>query len=224
VKSSVVDEFMLRLVAGVDQAHRTGGARTFVFTAASPGSSISKMVAALARKIERFGYTTMIVDAAEIMKHVALPKDEMAYLIGDGQVSKSSRISPARRDSYHIGNFSRMRSNIDLLFIEGLPLLSSAETEFAARLSDITVIVAESEKTTRTELTSSLELLKRLGVPGVAAVLSKVKTVHADDEFLAVIHDVETRQAEMPEQEPLDFEKTTERVPLRDEPEIYSRT
>jgi uncharacterized protein involved in exopolysaccharide biosynthesis len=224
VKASVVDEFMLRLVAGVDQAHRTGGARTFVFTSASPGSSISKMVAALARKIERFGYTTMIVDAAEIMKHVALPKDEIAYLMGDGQVSKSSsRISPARRDNFTIGNFSRMRSNIDLLFIEGLPLLSSAETEFAARLSDITVLVAESEKTTRTELTNALELLKRLGVPGVATVLSKVKTQHADDEFLAVVHDVETRQAEQPEQEPIDFEKASERVQMRDEPEIYSR-
>ncbi|SFS07151.1 Uncharacterized protein involved in exopolysaccharide biosynthesis [Granulicella pectinivorans] len=223
VKSSVMDEFMLRLVAGVDQAHRTGGARTFVFTAASSGSSISKMVAALARKIERFGYTTLIVDAAEVMKHVALPKDEMAYLMGDGQVSKSSRIAPARRENFNIGNFSRMRSNVDLLFIEGLPLLSSAETEFAARLSDITILVAESEKTTRGELTNALELLKRLGVPGVAAVLSKVKTVHADDEFLSVIHDVETRQSEMPEQEPIDFEAKAERIPLRDDPEVYSR-
>jgi len=112
---------------------------------------------------------------------------------------------------------------VDLLFIEGLPLLSSAETEFAARLSDITILVAESEKTTRGELTNALELLKRLGVPGVAAVLSKVKTVHADDEFLAVIHDVETRQSEMPEQEPIDFEAKAERIPLRDDPEVYSR-
>jgi len=224
VKSSVMDEFMLRLVAGVDQAHRAGGARTFVFTAASPGTSISKMVATLARKIERFGYTTMIVDASEIMKHVAPPKEEMAYLMGDGHVAKaSSRIAPARRDNYVIGNFARMRSNIDLLFVEGLPLLTSAETEFAARLSDITVLVAESDRTTRGALANSLALLKRLGVPGVAAVLTKVKLRHADDEFLAVVQDVEARQAGMPEQEPIDFETKTERVQLREEREVYSR-
>ena len=225
VKASVVDEFMLRLVAGVDQAHRTGGARTFVFTAASGGTNISKLVKSLARKIERFGYTTMIVDAAEIMKHVALPKEEMAYLMSDGQVSRaSSRISPARRENYVIGNFSRMRANIDLLFIEGLPLLSSAETEFAARLADITILCAESDRSTRSELSNSLSLLKRLGVPGVAAVLSNVKTRHADDDFLAVVRDVESRHVDLPEQEPIDFTSSkTERVTLRDEREVYSR-
>jgi uncharacterized protein involved in exopolysaccharide biosynthesis len=224
VKATVMDEFMLRLVAGVDQAHRAGGARTFVFTPVSPGTNVSKMVATLARKIERFGYTTMIVDAAEIMKHVALPKEEMAYLVGDGTVSKSvGRIAPARRDGYIIGNFARIRSNIDLLFIEGLPLLSSAETEFAARLSDITVLVAESDRTTRPALANSLALLKRLGVPGVAAVLSKVKLRHADDEFLAVVHEVEARHADLPEQEPIDFEAKSERVKLREERGAYTR-
>ena len=223
VKASVMDEFMLRLVAGVDQAHRAGEARTFVFTPVSPGTNVSKMVATLARKIERFGYTTMIVDANEIMKHVSLPREEMAYLMGDGTISKSSsRVAPARRDSYVIGNFARMRSNIDLLFIEGLPLLSSAETEFAARLSDITILVAESDRTTRGALANSLALLKRLGVPGVAAVLSKVKLRHADDEFLAVVHDVEAREANLPEQEPIDFESKKQRVQLREEQEVYT--
>jgi len=91
----------------------------------------------------------------------------------------------------------RLKQNVDLLFIEALPILSSAEAEFAARLADVTILVAESAQTTRRELTNSLALVRKLNVPGVAAVLHDVDLRHADDEFLAVVRNVEGRQSEI---------------------------
>jgi succinoglycan biosynthesis transport protein ExoP len=204
VTPSTVEEFMLRLVAGVDQAHRTGGARTFVFTSATPGASITPIVAAVAHMMERYGYSAMLLDASTVLENVALPKEEPSYLLGDIEIARPSqvRLANTKRDTYTIGNFSKIKKNVDLLFIEGLPLLASAESEFAARLADVTILVAESANTTRTQLASSLALVKRLGVPGVAAVLSGVSLRYADTQFLTVVQDVEQRQASTPVRPP----------------------
>src|SRR5205814_7648284 len=48
VNGRVLDEFMLRFVGGLDQAHSSSGARTYVFTAASQKVNITDLVARLA--------------------------------------------------------------------------------------------------------------------------------------------------------------------------------
>jgi uncharacterized protein involved in exopolysaccharide biosynthesis len=192
VGASVVEEFMLRLVAGVDQAHRADGARTFVFTAASAGVSITELVATLAQMMERLGYRSMIVKSSAVLQNVALPHNERPYE-SETSLSKanSTGLMNVRRESLIVEHLDRMRQNVDLLFIEAQPFLLSSESEFSARLSDVTILVAESARTTRTELASSLALVQRLGVSGVAAVLSDVRVSNADREFLSMIHSAE---------------------------------
>ena len=196
VRSRVLDEFMLRLVAGVDQAHRTGGARTFVFTSTSPTSNISGLIAALAQRVELFGYKAMVMPAGHALRNVTLPKEELDYVLGMIQLSRpAKRVAEAERESFIVGNFSNIHQYCDLLFIEGLPLLSSAETEFASRLADVTVLVAESALSTRGELKHCLDVIKRIRVTSVAAVLSHVQLKYADKEFISAIRSVEERQS-----------------------------
>jgi len=73
---------------------------------------------------------------------------------------------------------------VDFLFIKAQPLRSSAETEFVARLADVTLLVVESGTTTRKELRSCLALARRLRTRGLAAVVSELKLRNADNEFI----------------------------------------
>ncbi len=202
VDSKVVDECLLRLVAGLDQAHRTGGTRTFVFTATSPTTNITELVAPLAAKMDSLGYRTMVLKASAALQNLAVaePQEEMSKPWGETRMMtkpSETRLTPVRRESLVVENLERLKQNVDLLFIEAFPLLSSAEAEFAARLADVTVLIAESSLTTRKELATSLALVRRLNVSGIAAVLSNVSLRNATEEFRLVIRGVEGRQSEV---------------------------
>jgi hypothetical protein len=216
VDDNVVDEFMLRLVAGIDQAHSVGGARTFLFSALSPNTNISELVATLALKMDRLGYRTMILKASAAL-HSPLPAaEEKPKAWSELQLAPLSESSPTelRRGSLVAAHLEKLTQKVDLLFIEALPLLSSAEAEFAARLSDITILVAESSRTTRRELVNSLSLVKRLNVAGIAAILSNVRLRHADAEFLAMVQSVEKRRIDRRRREKAPAQPERERYPL----------
>ena len=216
IDSDVFDEFMLRLVAGVDQAHSAGGARTYVFTAVSPDTNIVDLVASLALKMDRLGYRTMILKASTALQNLSLGNEEDSNGWSDVRLAKLSetRLTELRRASFVVENLERLKQNVDLLFIEALPILSSAEAEFAARLADVTILVAESGKTTRRELANSLTLARRLNVPGIAAVLNNVDLRHADDEFITVVRNVGIRQSEMRRRGEASSPRYREKYPL----------
>ncbi len=216
IDSGVFDEFMLRLVAGIDHAHSAGGARTYVFTAVSPDTNIVDLVASLALKMDRLGYRTMILKASTALQNLSLGNEEGPKPWSDVRLAKLSetRLTELRRASFVVENLERLKQNIDLLFIEALPLLSSAEAEFAARLADVTVLVAESGKTTRRELSNSLTLARRLSIPGIAAVLNNVDLRHADDEFIAVVRNVGIRQSEIRRRDEASAQRYREKFPL----------
>lgn len=207
VDARVTDEFMLRLVAGLDQAHTVSGARTYVFSAASPNMEISDLLSRLAAKMDRLGYRTMILKASAALERMSLSSenDEMDDAwsrsalsepsVAETRLARSgeSRLARPRRESFVAENIERLKQNVDLLFIEAMPLRSSTEAEFAARLADITVVIAESAQTTRDDLTSTMTIMQRLNVSGVATVLNEVHLKHADDDFAAVVQSVESR-------------------------------
>jgi len=192
VDADVRDEFILRLVAGFDQVHRTDGATTFVLSAVSIGEDITDIVASVARKMERIGYRVIHLKASELIEKSSQLKDqEVAQL----PVPSPGTVGEAQHENFVVRNIEKIKQSTDLLFIEALPLLSSAESEFTARLSDVVVLVAESGRTTGPELTSSVALVKRLRIPGLATVLSEVGLRNADSEFIAIVHSVQRRQS-----------------------------
>ena len=212
VDGKVLDEFMLRFVGGLDQAHAANGARTYVFTAASPNISITDLVAKLAVRMDKLGYRTMVLKASSALQKLSLSpstEDDVESSWGEHRLpeprtsetrlakSGESRLMRPRRESFVSENLERLKQNVDLLFIEALPLRSSTEAEFAARLSDITVLIAESAQTTRDDLTSTMTVMQRLNVAGVATVLNDVQLRHADDDFISVVHSVQGRQSEV---------------------------
>jgi uncharacterized protein involved in exopolysaccharide biosynthesis len=216
VDPKVLDEFMLRLVAGMDQAHSSGGARTYVFSAVSANTNITDLVSSLAVKMDRLGYRTMILKASAALQNLSHGNDETPKPWTDTRLAKQSenRMTHLRRESFVVENLERLKQNVDLLFIEALPLLSSAEAEFAARLADVTVLVSESALTTRRELSNSLALARRLNVPGVAAVLTNVGLQHADEEFIATIRSVEGRLSEIRRRDEASAQRNREKFPL----------
>ena len=198
VDDNVMDEFMLRLVAGIDQAHSSASARTYLFSAISPNTNITDLVATLASKMGRLGYRTMILKASAALHSPPAAEADVEELKewDKVQLAALSEVRPPalRRGSLIAENLEKLTQNVDLVFIEALPLLSSAEAEFAARLADITILIAESAVTTRRELISSLALVRRLNVAGIATVLAGVNLRHADEQFLTMVQSVMKRR------------------------------
>ena len=198
VAGRVLDEFTLRLVAGIDQAYSIGGARAFVFTSVSVGADISEFVSSVATKMEHLGYRIVILKASDVLERLSLGEKSSAVR-AESRLAKAGgdALAPPRRENFVAENLEKMKQNVDLLFIEALPILSSAEAEFTARLADVTVLVASSAQTTKKELANSLSLARRLNVHGIAAVLRNVDLRNADDDLSAVIAQAESRQAKI---------------------------
>jgi len=181
----VMNEFLLRLVAGIDQAHRVGKANTFVFTPASPGMDTSALVATLAKKMESMGYKVMVTRASAALNSLPLLESGAAVTEGPLPPEKSdASLATVSQENLLAQNQKQATPKFDMLFIDARPILSSAEAEFDTRLVDVTILLAESGATTRRELTSSLALVRRLTSRGVAAVLTNLRLQHADRDFL----------------------------------------
>jgi Mrp family chromosome partitioning ATPase len=84
-------------------------------------------------------------------------------------------------------SFQNMSSEYDIVLIDAAPILLSAETEYLARMADVTVLVAEAGKTKKAWLTRAARLLERLGAAGAAAVVNKVHPARAEE---ALKHDL----------------------------------
>ncbi len=193
VDTGVAEEFLLRLAAGIDQAHRVGNAKTFVFTPASPGMDTSGLVETLARKMDSIGYKVMVSKASAALNGLQLDETDgrkAAEILAIENGADGSSLMRVSHQSYLTENLKQITRNFDMLFIDAKPILSSAETEFDARLVDVTVLLAQSGATTRRELTSSLALVKRLTTQGVAAVLTNLRLQHADRDFLTAARSV----------------------------------
>jgi len=187
------DEFILRLLAGIDQIHRASGAQTFVFTAASSTSEVTDLVASLARKMERLGYRVATLEASELIENRELSSGFFKTSDSDPAVPTPTRTP---HENFVVQKMETIKQDADFLFIDALPLLTSSEAEFAARLCDVVILVAESAQTTRAELKSSFALVKRLRVPGAAAVLNQLSLHEADDEFITSVHALQRRRRE----------------------------
>ncbi len=178
VDPGVYEEFLFRLVAGLDQAHRVGGAHTFIFTPSSQGTPIDDLVTSVATEMESLGYQVMTISATDALSPIELNREKSSPA---GQ--HSSELVPSngntalriRRESLIDEHLERLKRQVDFLFIKAQPIRSSAEAEFVARLGDVTVLVVESGKTTRKELKKCLSLIRRLRARGLAAVVTGLK-------------------------------------------------
>jgi uncharacterized protein involved in exopolysaccharide biosynthesis len=181
------DEFVLRLLAGIDQIHRNDGAKMFVFTAASSGSDVPGVVQSLARKMERLGYHVATAHVSELIENREVSS-------GFFKVGAVPAAPVTTHENFVVQKIAAIKQDADFLFIEAFPILSSSEAEFAARLADVVVLIVESALTTRADLFRSFTLIRRLRIPGVAIVLTHLKRHDADKAFIETLQAVQLRR------------------------------
>ena len=217
VTQVVFDECALRLAAGVDHAARTAGARTFVITAVNSGAGTTSITENLGSMLAKLGRRTLLIDPSgnsepvafitlgtEMLKQpVHFPEPggtpKSTDLLRTRQAPLPARISPMNGLVFE--RFQHLSADYDIVLIDAAPILISAESEYLARMADVTVLVSEAGKTKKAWLTRSARLLERLGISGAAAVVNKVHPSRVEE---AMKHDLR------------EFELRSDRVSLQE--------
>ncbi len=201
VPHRVLDEYVLRLAAGVESAYRNAEARTFLLTAVSVPTGTATLTGLLAEKLRQMRLrvqlqrsSDLLVTSQETMEHrahLASQLADLARLAGE----EESRL-PAQGEGIASAKLERMKASHDIILIEAGPLLHSAETEYAARCADATILLVESGLTRASELRDAAQLLARLRVSGIAAVLVQLRLQNADESFKLGIALVQERRSD----------------------------
>jgi hypothetical protein len=201
-RREIASEYYLRLAAGIDHAVRNSGARIFLFTSPAHGSGTSTVVRELSDKLRSLDLRTRTIMASAFEGPGISPSDiswgsEMLLLqrLNKAAETQSAALAPiaaaydnnGRRAGQEapvpnavMRTLQRAGEQYDVILIDASPLPISAHTEYLARVSDATVLVARSSTTTKQELDRAARLLERLEVAGVAVVLNKICMERAD--------------------------------------------
>ena len=213
VTQLVFDECALRMAAGVDHAARQAGARTFVITAVNSGAGTTSIIESLGSMLAKLGRKTLVIDPsgnAEPVAFVTFGRDLQKRPVSfpdsnpgsptattelqttkPGRPSLPNAIAPL--NSFVFDSFKSLSAEYDIVLIDAAPLLLSAETEYLARMADVTVLVSEAGKTHKRWLTRAARLLERLGVAGAAAVVNKVDPARVEDALKQDLREFELR-------------------------------
>ncbi len=214
--SEASGQYLLRLAGGIQHARNTAGARTFLFTATASESGTTTVVEKLGRQLRNLGLNTLTVAATNIDGKIAYVRNETTASAEPGPARYSDKLRrTAGGDlSVHVdgqstagnpiysGTFvsqilNEVKDDYDVVLIDASPILISADTEYLARVADGTVLIVQSGRTTRAQLTRAANLLERLDVPGVAVTLNRVNRDRVDP---ALVRDVEEFQRQLRKQ------------------------
>lgn len=196
VAMQVFDECTLRMAAGVDQAARTARVRTIVLTSVYPGAGTSSIVENLGSTLARLGRKTLTIDASGVKAPVAYVTVSLSRSVQNERGLHRSRSEVDLQSASVIAEsltpkltpltgfmdqaFKDVTNEYDIVLIDATPIAISAETEYLARFADVTILVSEAGRTTKTQLVRCARLLERLQVNGVAAVINKVSLDRVD--------------------------------------------
>ena len=191
VSERMMDEYILRLAAGVESARRTAEAQSIIITAVSAETDTSTLLRDLARKLEALRLRVLVLPASELL---ITSKDTIEHRVaqqGDGHEASTRLIQTG--EGIASAKLDRRKHQYDIILIHAAPVLHSAETEYAARCADGTILVAESGVTLKAELIGVTTLLSRLRVNGVGAVLYGLHLEQADASFRHALHVLKQR-------------------------------
>jgi Mrp family chromosome partitioning ATPase len=198
-RREIASEYYLRLAAGIDHAVRSSGARIFLFTSPSHGSGTSTVVRELSDKLRSLDLRTHTI-MASASEGLDIPPGDILWrsqllLQRRNNADDVRALAPVSavhgRAEYGMGqdaltlnpvvrSMHHASEECDVVLIDASPLPISANTEYLARVSDVTVLVVKSSATTKQELDRAARLLERLDVAGVAVVLNKISQERTD--------------------------------------------
>lgn len=202
--SDILEQYVFRLTAAIDQAVRTTGARTFVFTSVQPGGGTSTVVQALTRELATLDHKVLAILASENETPVTYSKERPQLILEAAEDKMEASSEPtveisgttfnphvprsAKGPSAVSRTLQNAAAKYDVVLIDAEPLMISADTEYLARNTDVTVLVVESRLTARRDLSQAAQLLERMAVQGVAVVLNKVSDANADSHLRHSLH------------------------------------
>lgn len=213
VTQVVFDECALRLAAGVDHAARSAGARTFVLSGVNSGAGTTSIIENLGSMLAKLGRKTLVIDPSgsnEPVVFVTLGTDlqrrpinfSTGVMGGPGSTTELQKVKPGNQslpariapmNGLVFESFQNLSSEYDIVLIDAAPILLSAETEYLARMADVTVLISEAGKTKKVWLTRAARLLERMGVAGAAAVVNKVHPARAEEALKQDLREFELR-------------------------------
>lgn len=196
----VAEEYFFRLAAGIDNAVRNAGARSFLFTAPAHDAGTSTVIKRLSEELRALNLRTRTIRAAassgidgsrrrafsrpELLLREWNDSDEVQqapFIKGATSIRPPLRMDGDAPPAKSAGQALQQASvGYDVVLIDSDPMPTSANTEYLARAVDATVLVVKAGTTTRQELHRAARLLERLQVAGVAVVLNKVQLGRAD--------------------------------------------
>lgn len=200
-RREIAGEYYLRLAAGIDHAVRNSGARVFLFTSTSHGSGTSTIVRELSDKLRSLDLRTqtIVASAAEGLEFTPGSVSWRSQLLlqkrNKTDEIRLAALAPISAPHGHtdfgpgpeaptinsaVHGLHHSNEPYDAILIDASPLPISAQTEYLARVADVTVLVVRSSSTTKQELDRAARLLERLDVAGVAVVLNKISLERAD--------------------------------------------
>jgi uncharacterized protein involved in exopolysaccharide biosynthesis len=213
VTQIVFDECALRLAAGIDYTARFSGARTFVLTGVNSGAGTTSIIENLGSMLAKLGRRTLVIDPSgnnEPVAFVTLSTDlQRRPFASNESGSKNAapggelqKVKPAFSsfpplvapiNGIVFETFQNISADYDIVLIDAAPILISAETEYLARMADVTILVAEAGKTQKAWLTRAARLLERLGPSGAAAIVNKVHPARIEDALKQDLREFELR-------------------------------
>jgi succinoglycan biosynthesis transport protein ExoP len=180
------DEHFRRLVNGIQRGMASQEAKCIVLTPLSDGRNSGSLVTDIGRALLARGLKTVIVDANPRNGAARVSASPADVLHTDGP-SLDARV-PARVDMGSTQEISRipvgsrvgsllneLRREYDIVLIDTPPLRLSADAEFLASISDITLVVVEAGKATRRELVQGTALLGQIGTPSIGVIMNRVR-------------------------------------------------
>lgn len=217
VTQLVSDECALRLAAGIDHAAHAAGVRTFIITGVNAGAGTTSIIERLGSMLAKLGRKTLTIDGSGDTEPIAYTtigvnplKDNCTDLTVTEPIAPGTHASlpastavvtqplPSKANlltSFVASAFKDLTNDYDIVLIDAMPILSSAETEYLARFADVTILLAEAGRTKKSELKRAARLLERLNVSGVAAILNKVVMLRVDNALKQDLREFEARMS-----------------------------
>ena len=175
VSASVLDEYVLRLAAGIEGAYRTAAARVFVVTAVDARSETRWLLEFVAEKLRMLRLDVCVVPTSALMA----TSDETTLMAAVQPEELERRVKAEQGEGIASAKLDRLRGRHHVVLVDAAPLLLSAGSEYVARCADATILVTISGVTRVEELVSASALLSRLRVRGVGAVLAEIRLADA---------------------------------------------
>ena len=192
------EEQFWRLVNGIQRAIAVQDAKSIIFTPLRFARNPPTLVADIAHALTSCGLKTTVLDAKprrgderstsgliEIPGH-----GETGTAIVPNSVSSVAtlEVSSSTRELTRVPAVGReivdkMKRDYDVVLIDAPSLLLSADMEYLAVISDITLMVVETGEATRRELIQGANMLRRIGTPSIGVVMSQVRMRRAGAEL-----------------------------------------